>query len=147
MTWYVRRSAVEFRILGPLEGAEGDRLLPLGARQQRTVLALLLLSRGEVVSTDRLVDGLWGERSPPTAVKSLQVYVSQLRKVLGEGVLETRGRGYLLSLAADQLDAARFESLLHQGRGLTAAGDMQDAADVFREALGLWRGPALADFA
>ena len=138
---------MEFRILGPLEGTEDNRLLPLGARQQRAVLALLLLSRGEVVSTDRLVDGIWGERPPPTAVKSLQVYVSQLRKVLGDGVLETRGRGYRLNVAADQLDAGLFEAALERGRELLAAGDAPGAAGALREGLALWRGPPLADFA
>lgn len=144
---YVRRTAVEFRILGPLEGAEGDRLLPLGARQQRAVLALLLLHRGEVVSTDRLVDGIWGEQPPPTAVKSLQVYVSQLRKALGDGVLETQGRGYLVHVSADQLDAARFETLLESGRALLAAGDPTGAVGDLTDALALWRGSPLADFA
>ena len=98
------------------------------------------------MSTDRLVDEVWGAQPPPTAVKTVQVYVSQLRKVLGEGVLETRGRGYRLALAADQLDAERFERLLVTGRELLAAGDAQGAADVLREALGLWRGPPLSDF-
>jgi YVTN family beta-propeller protein len=138
---------MEFRILGPLEGTDKGRPLPLGARKQRALLAVLLLQRGAVVSTDRLVDELWGEQPPPTAVKSLQVYVSQLRKVLGEGVLETRGRGYLLLLAADQLDGERFEGLLELGRELFAAGDTRGAAAVLRDALGLWRGPPLADFA
>ena len=138
---------MEFRILGSLEGTDKDRSLSLGAHKQRAVLAVLLLHQGEVVSTDRLVDELWGEQAPPTAVKSLQVYVSQLRKVLGEGVLETRGRGYLLRLAPDQLDAERFEGLLELGRELFAAGDARGAADVLREALGLWRGSPLADFA
>ncbi|MGZ8782701.1 MAG: BTAD domain-containing putative transcriptional regulator [Gaiellaceae bacterium] len=138
---------MEFRILGPLEGADGDRPLLLGAQKQRALLAVQLLHRGEVVSTDRLADELWGEQPPPTAVKSLQVYVSQLRKVLGEGVLETRGRGYLIQLEADQLDSARFERRFEEGRTLFAAGDARGAADALREALALWRGPPLADFA
>ena len=137
---------MEFRILGPLEGTDKDRLLPLGAQKQRALLAVLLLHRREVVSTDRLIDELWGEHPPPTAVKSLQVYVSQLRKVLGEGVLETRGRGYLLHLAPGQVDADRFEGLLERGRELFAEGDAEGGAEVLREALGLWRGPPLADF-
>ena len=77
------------------------------------------------MSTDRLVDEVWGAQPPPTAVKTVQVYVSQLRKVLGEGVLETRGRGYALQLAADQLDAEHFEHLLVTGRELLAADDAQ----------------------
>lgn len=98
------------------------------------------------MSTDRLVDGLWGGSPPPTALKSLQVYVSQLRKVLGDGVLETRGRGYVLSIEADQLDAERFEGLLETGRALLSAGDARGAAAALHEALALWRGPPLADF-
>ena len=139
-------SAVEFRILGPLEGTDEIgrfRSGPKAAGSSRPFTP----AQGEVVSTDRLVDGLWGERPPPTAVKSLQVYVSQLRKALGDGVLETRGRGYLLRLAPDQLDSDRFEVLLETGRALLASGEAPDAADAIREALALWRGPPLADFA
>ena len=101
---------------------------------------------GEVVATVRLVDELWGEQPPATAVKTVQVYVSQLRKVLGEGVLETRPTGYLLRLGPGALDLQRFESMLDQGRQLLAEGAARQAGDVLREALGLWRGPALADF-
>jgi DNA-binding SARP family transcriptional activator len=86
---------VEFRILGPLEVVEHDRPVSVGAPKVRALLAVLLLHRGEVVSTDRLIDALWGERAPATAAKTVQVYVSNLRKALGDGVLVTRGRGYV----------------------------------------------------
>jgi DNA-binding SARP family transcriptional activator len=82
---------IEFRILGPLEVEHEGRLAPLGGTRQRAVLAILLLHRGEVVSMDRLVDELWGERSPDTATKTVQVYVSRLRKELGQDVVLTRG--------------------------------------------------------
>jgi DNA-binding SARP family transcriptional activator len=92
---YVR--AVEFGILGPLAVWEDGREIELGAAKQRALLAVLLLHAGETMATERLVDALWGEKPPATSVKALQVYVSQLRKVLGEGVVETRPLGYVPS--------------------------------------------------
>ena len=88
-----------------------------------------------------------GERAPPSAAKIVQGYVSSLRKVLGEGLLVTRGRGYLLQTELGQTDLDRFESLVAEGRRAIQAGDAESAAGRLREALGLWRGPALADFA
>jgi len=114
---------VEFRILGPLEVVEDDRPLVLGGPKQRALLAVLLLHRGEVVSTDRLIDQLWGERPPASAAKSVQVYVSNLRKALGDGLLATRGRGYLLHAANGTLDLDRFEALVAQGRDALEGGD------------------------
>jgi DNA-binding SARP family transcriptional activator len=102
---------VEFRILGPLEVARDGEPLALGAVQQRALLAVLVLRCGEVVSTGRLVDELWGERAPATAAKTVQVYVSHLRKALGAGVIVTQGRGYRLAAAPGQVDAVRFEAL------------------------------------
>jgi YVTN family beta-propeller protein len=138
---------VEFRILGPLEASEQGAPIPLGAHKQRSLLALLLLHRGEVVSADRLIDDLWGEQPPRTATKSLQVYVSQLRKTLGDGMLETRGRGYVLRVDPEHVDVERFEGQLARGRQLLEAGDERAASETLREALALWRGPPLADFA
>ena len=138
---------IEFRVLGPFEVGEQDRLLALGSARQRALLALLLLHRGETVSADRLVDALWGERAPPTAVKIVQGYVSNLRKALGDGLLVTREHGYLLQLEQGQLDADRFESLVAEGRLALGEGDAGTAAERLREALDMWRGPALADFA
>jgi YVTN family beta-propeller protein len=137
----------EFRILGPLEVQDNGRLAPLGGTRQRAVLAILLLHRGEVVSLDRLVDELWGERPPDTATKTVQVYVSRLRKEIGQGVLLTRGGGYVLDIEADQLDAARFERLAAEGRYALERGEANAASDLLRQALDLWRGPALADLA
>jgi DNA-binding SARP family transcriptional activator len=137
---------IEFRILGPLEVLERDRPLELGGPKVRAVLAVLSLHRGEVVSTDRLVDALWGERASATAAKTVQVYVSNLRKALGEGVLVTRGPGYVLDVDACRVDADRFEALVAEGRAALQAGDGRGAAELLRRALALWRGPPLADF-
>ena len=113
----------------------------------RALLAVLLLHRGEVVSTDRLIGALWGEQASGTAAKTVQVYVSNLRKTLGDGLLVTRGRGYLLQAEACQVDSDRFEALVAESRVALQAGDGRGAAELLRGALALWRGPALADLA
>ena len=138
---------MDFRILGPLEVARDGEPVVLGAVQQRALLAVLVLHRGEVVSTDRLVDELWGERAPATAAKTVQVYVSHLRKALGAGVIVTQGRGYRLAVAPEQVDAVRFEALGAEGRRALAGGDAARARERLCAALGLWRGEPLADFA
>jgi YVTN family beta-propeller protein len=138
---------VNFRILGPLEVQADGRQLPLGGSRQRAVLAILLLHRGESVSVDRIADELWGERPPETAAKTIHVYVSRLRKALGEGVLVTRGGGYALDLAEGDVDADRFEARAGEGREALARGDVAGAAESLREALELWRGPPLSDLA
>ena len=137
---------MEFRILGPFEVAQEGRVLPAAAHKPRAVLALLLLHRGEALSLERLADALWGERPPASAAKGLQVYVSQLRKLLGDSVLETRGRGYALLVEPGQIDAVRFERMLQQGIDQLAHGHAREAAATLTQALALWRGPALADF-
>jgi len=137
---------VRYGILGSLAVWDDDRELPLGGPRQRAVLAILLLRANELVPTEAIVDRLWEERPPATAVKAVQVYVSQLRKALGEGAIETRPSGYLLRLDPGSLDALRFEELLAEGRGLLAGGAPGEAAAVLRRALALWRGPPLADF-
>jgi len=137
---------VEFRILGPLEVVEHDRQVVLGGPKQRALLAVLLLHRGELLSTDRLIDELWGDHPPTTAVKTLQGYVSRLRRALGDDVLHTRGRGYAISLLDGQLDLDRFERLAADGRVAQDGGDAAMAARRLGEALALWRGPPLSDF-
>ena len=112
-----------FGILGPLEVVDQERPVVLGGPKQRALLAILLLCRGEVVSSDRLIDQLWGERPPATAAKTLQGYVSHLRKALGDEVLFTRGGGYLLAAAPGQVDAERFEAIAADGRRALADGD------------------------
>jgi DNA-binding SARP family transcriptional activator/DNA-binding beta-propeller fold protein YncE/ABC-type branched-subunit amino acid transport system substrate-binding protein len=138
---------IEFRLLGPVEVVDGERRLDLGAPKQRALLAILLLHRGELVSADRLVDELWGEQPPSAAAKNVQVYVSRLRKALGDGVLVTRGSGYALEPAPEAVDLDRFERLVESGRDLLAASDARGAARTLRAALELWRGRPLADFA
>jgi DNA-binding SARP family transcriptional activator/ABC-type branched-subunit amino acid transport system substrate-binding protein/DNA-binding beta-propeller fold protein YncE len=128
-------------MLGPLAVIESDAEIPLGAGKQRALLALLLLHRNEPVSNERLTDWLWQGEPPATAQKSLQVYVSGLRKVLGDGRLETQGRSYLLHVQAGELDLDRFEQLLEQARGC----EPKAAAALLREALDLYRGEPLAE--
>ena len=137
---------MEFRVLGSFEVLVDGQQIPLGGARQRAVLAILLLHRGEVVSVDRVVDELWGERPPDTATKTVQVYVSRLRKALGEGVLVTRGGGYVLELDPDDVDADRFERLAGEGREALDRGEPRAAAKSLAEALELWRGPPLTDF-
>lgn len=145
--WYGRRLALDFRILGPLEVRDGENVLHLGGAKQRGVLAILLLRANEVVSSDRLIDELWGETPPDDAAMALQAHVSRLRKALPDGpeLLVTRAPGYVLRLGPSQLDLDRFESLVSQGRTALESGDPALAADVLRTALELWRGRPLAD--
>ena len=125
---------MEFRLLGPLE-VLGDDGAPvqLGGTRPRALLAQLLLRPNEAVSTDRLIDGIWGESPPSSAPGALQVHVHALRKALGADRILTRPPGYLIRVEETELDVLRFERLL--------------AENEPREALALWRGPALADLA
>jgi YVTN family beta-propeller protein len=136
---------VEFAVLGPVAVARDGRDLPLGGRKQRALLAILLLHANEVVSRDRLIDGLWGERPPATAAHTLDNYISRLRKTLGDGRPVRHPPGYLLHVQPAELDLDRFERLLEEGRTELARGDAARAAVALRAALALWRGPALAD--
>ena len=150
---------MDFRILGPLEVCDDEgRAVELGGRQQRLVLAMLLLHRNEVVSLDRLADVVWGERAPASAAKNIQIHVSRLRKALqaeagsgasesGKAVVRTLANGYVLDVAPSELDVDRFQRLLDQGRRALAAGEFEQAGATLREALAVWRGEPLADFA
>ena len=138
---------MDFRILGPFEVVEDGQSLRLGGAQQRALLAVLLIYRGEVLSTDRLIDELWADRPPPTAAKTVQGYISQLRRVLGEEAIVTRGHGYRLAVVSDQVDVARFEALVRESQTALADGDAVNAQRRLGEALALWRGEPLADFA
>lgn len=134
---------LQFRILGPLEVSDETGHVALGGPRQRALLAILVLEAGRVVPTDRLVDQLWGEGAPKTATASLQNAVGRLRRALGADVLETRAPGYVLSVEQDQIDARRFERQLVDARRLPAA----ERREQLVQALALWRGPALAEFA
>jgi len=134
------------RLLGPLEIELAGRPVPLGGRAQRALVARLLLDANRAVPVDRLVDDLWGEEAPASAVKMIQIHVSALRKVLPEGTLVTRSPGYALEIDPDAVDLARFEGLRRDGQEALAAGSAARAAEALREAVALWRGPALGEF-
>jgi peptide/nickel transport system substrate-binding protein len=136
---------VEFLVLGRLEVRIDGQPVPLGGPKQRMLLALLLLDPNQVVSRDRLIDALWGERAPSAGDRGLDSYVSRLRGLLGAERIERRRPGYVLRVEADELDLERFEALLEQGRAAAAGGDAAQARDRLREALALWRGRALSD--
>ena len=139
-----------FLILGPFEVHLDGEPLALGGRQQRALLAALTLRANELVSSERLIDELWPEDPPDTADHLVHVYVSRLRKALGdEGrpILVTRPPGYQLVLERGQVDLDRFEDHVAAARSATEEGRYAEASASLREALALWRGPALADVA
>src|SRR6266542_4626360 len=135
-----------FSLLGPLQVVDGDRNIALGAPKHRALLALLLLRRGEPVSAESRAEELWAGEPPATGTKAVRVYIGELRKALGAEVIVTQGGGYALPLDGRQTDLARFERLAADGLRRLDEGDPEAAATMLREALGLWRGPALADF-
>ncbi len=132
-------------VLGPLDVIRDGESVRLGSGQQRRLLAVLLVHANEVVSSDRLVDVLWGDGGPPSAIRTIRTLVSRLRATLGADRLETRPPGYRLRVASDEVDALRFEELVRVGLG--SSGRAEVALGVFDEALGLWRGPPYAEFA
>ena len=135
---------MDYRILGSLEvGPDGSQITVKG-RKPRALLALLLLHRNEVVPAERLIDDLWGEDPPATAANTLQVYVSQLRKLV-DGGLVREGPGYSLQVEPDQLDAERFEHLVGEAASALGRRAYVEASELLVEALALWRGPALVD--
>ena len=145
---------MDFRILGPLEVLDEGRPIALGGSRQRALLALLLVHANETLSTDRLIDELWGEHPPAKAAKTVQMQLSRLRKALaGEagsgsaGVVVTRERGYELVLDPERLDAQRFERLVAEGRSELAADRPERAVAALEGALSLWRGAPLAELA
>ncbi|WP_148616530.1 AfsR/SARP family transcriptional regulator [Nocardioides rubriscoriae] len=140
---------MEIRLLGPIEVATPDGIVALGPPRQRAVLAMLALAAGEVVSTDRLVDGLWAEAPPNNPLAALQVFIHGLRKTLrgatGQELVSRDAPGYRLTVGPGATDVARFLDLHRQAREARTAGRMGDARDRLEEAERLWRGPALAD--
>ena len=155
---------MDFRILGPLEVRDGSRSLALGGEKQRALLAILLLHRNQVVSVDRLIDELWGESPPAGARRTLRAYVSKLRRAMGangtspsvagdsgpksgDGVLLTKAHGYVLQVAPGELDLERFADGAERGRDALATGRAEEAAKLLDEALSLWRGEPLEEFA
>jgi DNA-binding SARP family transcriptional activator len=136
---------MEYRVLGPLEVVENGIPLPLGGAQQRALFAVLLLNANRVVSRDRLIDELWGDDPPGTAVQTVRVYVSRMRKLFPPGTLVTRRPGYMLRAGPETIDLLRFEQLLADGRAALDADDPGRASRLLREALQLWRGPPLTE--
>ena len=147
---------MDFNILGPFDVRDRQgRAIVLPGGRERALLVFLLIQRGAVISTDRIVDALWGEHPPETAAKAVQGYVSHLRRVLepehepgaAHGLLVTRPPGYALHGDDVNVDATRFERLVSDGRRALEAGSAAEATVLFDEALAVWRGPALAEFA
>jgi serine/threonine protein kinase/DNA-binding SARP family transcriptional activator/ABC-type glycerol-3-phosphate transport system substrate-binding protein len=136
---------MRFKVLGPLEAVGDDGPVTIGGPKQRTVLAHLLVRVNELVPADTLIDQVWGDEPPEAARGTLHSYISHLRKALGADRIEGRTPGYVLHAADDELDAARFEQLLHEAR--LANGSPARAGAILREALDLWTGPAFADLA
>src|SRR5229473_2572717 len=134
---------MEFGILGPLEVRNEGGLVSLRGARQRALLTILVLHANEVVAAARLIDLLWGDRPPMSATKALQVHISQLRQLLGDGVIATKAPGYALQIGVGQLDLERFQDLVAEAGALEA----EAALPRLREALSLWRGPPLAEFA
>ena len=144
---------MQFLVLGPLEVVADGGPVALPAAKHRALLAALLAHANQAVPADGLIDALWEGRPPASAAKTLQTYVSQLRRELEPAAagdwrtLQTVGGGYRLQVDPDRLDAARFERLAEEGRRALGRAEAASAAAWLREALGLWRGPAYGELA
>jgi DNA-binding SARP family transcriptional activator len=140
---------MDFGILGPLEVSDRGLALPVAGTKQRALLALLLLHANQVISSDRLIDELWGDDPPESGTAALQVCVSKLRKTLGAGgqAIVTRAPGYVIQVGSDQVDLQRFERLVSEAERDLAGGDPEQASSKLGDALSLWRGAPLADLA
>jgi DNA-binding SARP family transcriptional activator/DNA polymerase III delta prime subunit len=137
---------VEFGLLGVLEVRDGDRVVPVASARQRVLLACLLLRAGEAVTVDELAEAIWGDgRLPAQPRRVVQTYVTRLRKLVGGGLIRTRGAGYVLAVGPEATDVGRFELLVTQARVAGGRGDRQAEAGLLGQALGLWRGEPLAD--
>ncbi|HEY0936593.1 MAG TPA: BTAD domain-containing putative transcriptional regulator, partial [Trebonia sp.] len=139
---------MRFRILGPLEVLSPDGWTAISAAKWKSLLACLLMRPGQLVPTESLIDELWGDFPPKRANNLVSIYVHRLRRVIGdtEGqLLVYRAPGYLLRLSPGDLDRQEFEARVAEGRNVLAAGDPRRAAALLGNALGLWRGPLLAD--
>jgi DNA-binding SARP family transcriptional activator len=141
-----RTDGHDFGLLGSLEVTLDGRPLALGSTKPKAVLALLLLRANQLSLKERMIEELWGDAAPVSATNSLEAYVSRLRKALGRGVIERRPYGYVLVTDPERIDAHRFERLTREGRAALRTGRPQPAAERLRQALALWRGPALVEF-
>jgi DNA-binding SARP family transcriptional activator len=136
---------VHFALLGPLEVLDEGVPLPLGGYKSRVLLALLASQPNQPLEPSHLIDALWDGQPPRTAAQNLRVYVYQLRRILAEGTILSSRAGYSLAADLGQIDVGLFEALAGQGRDLLAHHDPEHAVARLREALSMWRGPALAD--
>jgi DNA-binding SARP family transcriptional activator len=134
-------TSIEFRLLGPLEAVAGGQVIAIGSMQQRAILVALLLARDSVVSTDQLIDVVWGDEPPASAASTLRGLVWRLRRRLEVVDIEGRADGYLLVAGDDAVDSRRFDSLVAQGRQAAERNDGEAAAAAFTAGLDLWRGP------
>src|SRR5690349_9779569 len=149
------RDGLRVRILGRLDACDGDAEIDLGGRRQRAVLAVLVLARGEIVPAERIADCLWGADLPGNVSGAVQSYVSHLRRRLQpdgvprsrRGIIASAGSGYAVRLPPDAVDAWWFERLVRDAGTASTAGEPQRAAELLTEALELWRGPALSEYA
>ena len=137
---------VEIRVLGPIEVGGATDAVPLTAEKQRRLLAALVARAGEACSTDGLIDAVWGSSPPASADKLLQVYVSQLRRLLHPVSIRRRGASYTLELNGNFVDTVRFECLLSEGQAALDARNPALALSLLRRGLALWRGPAYGEF-
>ncbi len=139
---------MQLRVLGPLEVVGEGAMVELSGAQQRRLLTVLMLTPGQVVTSDRLMSALWGDAPPRSALKSLRAHISRLRSALGDsesGLITTHGGGYALRVGAEQIDAGRFELLVGEARALRSSNPTS-ALSLLDGAIALWRGPAHADF-
>ena len=138
---------MEFRILGPLGAEEDGKQLAPSGHKARALLALLLLHANEPISADRLLEEVWGDQLPANRAKTLQIHISRLRKSLGADRLKTGGGGYALAVGDGELDRDRAVSLVERGDRMLEEGDAKTAGAFFREALSLFHGKPLEEFA
>lgn len=149
---------MDVKLLGPMSVVQNGISIEPTARKVRKVLALLAMNAGRLVTVSSILEEVWAEQAPRSAVQTLQTYVMRLRKNIedtlppgntgaGKDVLATRPGGYVLNIAANDVDVHRYEMLAAAGEGAMEAGDLADASRLFNSALGLWRGPALVDVA
>src|ERR1700722_4373301 len=139
---------VRFRILGPLEVWTGQDWSGIGAPKWRALLTVLLLSAGQVVPMEKLIDEVWTDAAPSRATNAISIYVLRLRALIGDPhgqVLVTRAPGYQLRIEPDDLDVLVFERMVTDGRRVLADGRAAEGAGALADALALWKGPALAD--
>jgi DNA-binding SARP family transcriptional activator len=142
---------LDIRLLGPLELRYRGADIPISAARLRRLLGVLLIHRGRTVSIDRLVDEVWENDPPDSALAALRVHVSRLRKMLAAAelgdLLVTKPTGYSLDVSAESVDADRFENAVARARSQIAAGESEEGIETFRGALKMWRGPALSGLA